>query len=214
MAYALPQDCRDFSSLASVIAKTDPQLVILIARAERWINAFTKQNFNADVKPLRVSGSGSRMLILPERLAVLTKVEFLDLDDGGAIVLSSEEIKDVFNRFWYLVSDFTFRTPRQRLSFDRFPTAEDNIEITGTWGYSAVPAEVKDALCAIVEKIVAEEGSVETRTSTFKSEKIGDYSYTKEAPAITTGQQVARMIPAEAQLLLRDFFKPIRPRAI
>ena len=212
MAYATPAQCRAFSSLAEVQAKTDPQLDALIARAEKVINAFTRQNFNAIVKPIRISGTGSRMLILPERLAIKTKVEFLELDDGGDVVLNREEIKDVFNRTWYLISDFTFDVPRTRAAFGRFPSTEDNIEVTGTWGYASVPPEVTDATCSIVEKTVAEEGDAKAKSSIFKREEIGDYEYEKFSRPGGRVNVNDSELSTFAMLLLRPFHKPIRPR--
>ena len=212
MAYTTATECKAFSSLAEVAAKTDLQLDALIARAEKIINAFTRQNFNAAVKIIRISGTGSRMLMLPERLAIKTKVDFLELDDGGDVVLNRFEIKDVFNRTWYLISDFTFDIPRTRAAFGRFPSTEDNIEVTGTWGYASVPAEVKDATCSIVEKIVAEEKDIKAKSSIFKREDIGDYEYEKfSRPGGRISVNDAEMT-SFAMLLLRPFHKPIRPR--
>ena len=211
MAYTTPAECKALSALAEVAAKTDPQLEALIARAELIINAYTKNNFNARVDTIRVSGTGSTMLMLPERLAVLTKVDFLSLDDGGTVVLAREEIKDVFNRNWYLISDFNFEAPRSREAFGQFPSTEDNIEITGTFGYTAVPDEVKNATCLMVERIVAEEADTKGKSSIFKSEKIGDYRYEK-FDQTEIGSDAKSLIPVESRVLLRNFFKPIRPR--
>ncbi len=212
MAYTTATECKAFSSLAEVAAKTDLQLDALIAKAEKIINAFTRQNFNAVVKSIRISGTGSRMMMLPERLAIKTKVEFLELDDGGDVVLNREEIKDVFNRSWYLISDFTFDVPRTRAAFGRFPSTEDNIEVTGTWGYASVPSEVKDATCAIVEKIVAEEKDIKAKSSIFQSERIGDYRYDKFAQPSGKVNDANAELTSYARLLLRPFHKPLRPR--
>ena len=211
MAYATPENCKDFSPIVSSAGKTDPQLVALIVRADFIIDAFTKQTFEKETKTLRVTGSGSRMLILPERLAVLTKLTFLDLDEGGTVVLSSEEVKDVFNKFWYLIAEANFSTPRTRPRFGVFLKREDNIEIEGDWGYSTVPAEVKNSSCLMVEKTIVEENSKKSKSSTFKEEDIGDYSYKKFDKSETASEEVSRFIPTEAKLLLRNFHKPLLP---
>ena len=180
-------------------------------RADLIIDAFTKQTFEKETKTLRVTGSGSRMLILPERLAVLTKLTFLDLDEGGTVVLSSEEVKDVFNKLWYLIAEANFSTPRTRPRFGVFLKREDNIEIEGDWGYSSVPAEVKNSSCLMVEKTIVEETSKSSKSSAFKEEDIGDYSYKKFDKTEKASEEVSRFIPTEAKLLLRNFHKPLLP---
>ena len=84
--------------------------------------------------------------------------------------------------------------------------------MTGTWGYASVPAEVKDATCSIVEKIVAEEKDIKAKSSIFKREDIGDYEYEKfSRPGGRISVNDAEMT-SFAMLLLRPFHKPIRPR--
>lgn len=214
--YTTPAECKALSALAVVQAKTDPQLVALIARAEFMVNAWTNNRFDLQSGVTkRVTGSGSQMLILPERLDVLTSVKFLDLDDGGAIILSEEEVKDIFNRNWYLIAEQNFGAPRTRRFLGKFPSDEDAVEILGDWGYTIVPGEVKNATCLIVEKTVASEKNAEAIAGSFKSERIGDYKYElQDTGEQTPKEQVANLIPVEARLLLRKFHKPIRPRAI
>ena len=211
MAYATAQNCKDFSPIVSDSGKTDPQLVALVVRADLIIDAFTKQTFEKETKVLRVTGSGSRMLILPERLAVLDTLKFLDLDDGGTVILSSEEVKDTFNRFWYLIAEANFSTPRTRPRFGVFLKREDNIEITGDWGYATVPAEVKNASCLLVEQTIVDANDKAKKSNAFKEEKIGDYFYRKFEKPMSAGEEVSRFIPTEAKLLLRNFHKPLLP---
>ena len=211
MAYATAQDCKDLSPILSGSGLSDPQLVALVKRADLLIDAFTKQTFEKETKTLRITGSGSRMLILPERLAVLNTLTFLDLDDGGTVILSSEEVKDVFNKFWYLIAEANFSTPRTRPRFGIFLKREDNIEINGDWGYATVPAEVENASCLMVEKIFIEQNNKAAKSNEFKEEDIGDYSYKKFEKPASAGEEVSRFIPTEAKLLLRNFHKPLLP---
>lgn len=215
MAYATPSDCKALSGLAAVQAKTDPELEAFIARAEIIVNAWTRQRFDLSIsKSIRVTGSGSRRLVLPERLAVLVKVDFLDLDDGGTIVLARTEVKDIFNKGWYLIAEGNFQTPRARKDFGSFPDQEENIEVTGQFGYASVPEEVKNATCFVVEKTVFNQGE-KSSLSDLKSERIGDYMYVKQdVGEQTPKQEIARLIPAEARLILRQFMKPLLPEAV
>lgn len=215
MAYATAANCKALSALSAVAAKTDADLDnIYIPRAARLIDAFTKNRFDLQsATTKRVTGSGSRMLILPERLAVMTTVTFLDLDDGGDVVLSSEEVKDIFNRNWYLVAEPNFTAPRVRAAFGTFPGHEDTISILGDWGYSSVPAEVQDATCLMVEKIIANETNAAAIGGQFRKERIGDYNYDRgEIDDQSTSQEETRMIPTEARMMLRNYHRPIIPR--
>ena len=92
-----------------------------------------------------------------------------------------------------------------------FLKREDNIEITGDWGYSTVPAEVNNASCLMVEKIIVEELNKAAKSNEFKEEKIGDYFYRKFEKPASAGEEVSRFIPTEAKLLLRNFHKPLLP---
>ena len=212
--YVTATVCKADTALADLSALGDAAVDKLIDRAERIIDAWTRQNFRSRTDTLFVTGSGSRMLILPERLAVLTTVKFLDLDDGGAVVLSSEEIKDIFNRFWYLIAEPNFSTPRSRGPRGRFPDQEDNIEIAGDWGYASVPPEVSDATCLVVERIFVTQGNKSLISGEFQSERIGDYKYERFDDPVdrTNTAEMRRLLPAEARLLLKKFMKPILPR--
>ena len=88
---------------------------------------------------------------------------------------------------------------------------EDNIEITGDWGYSSVPAEVKNSSCLLVEKTIVEQNDKAKKSNAFKEEKIGDYFYRKFEKAGSASEEVSRFIPTEAKLLLRKFHKPLLP---
>lgn len=205
MSYALPADCKAYTPNPAVQAKTDPELVALIARAERLIDAFTQNDFNLSAsKTILIDGSGSRRMGLPERLVVLGELKFLQVDDGGSVITSSEVILDVFNKEWSLISEFIF------------PIGEENISVTGTFGYATVPAEVQDATCSMVERIVLQENEGTFKAGTFDSEKIGDYSYRLRgtegsAQKLTVAQ---RLLPEDSQLLLKNFIRPILMTAI
>ena len=79
--YATATVCKAATALADLLALGDAAVDKLIDRAERIVDAWTRQVFTKETKTLRVTGSGSQMLILPERLAVFAAVKFLDLDD-------------------------------------------------------------------------------------------------------------------------------------
>lgn len=204
MAYAAPADCRTFSEAAAVDAKTDGELNTLIARAERLINAYTQNEFNlSGSQSIRLDGSGSRRLILPDRLAVLEELKFQRLDDG-TIVKSETTIKDVYNRNWWLVSDFVF------------PLGFQNILVKGTFGYASVPPEIQDATCSLVERIVLSETDTTAKSGLYDRERIGDYEY--ELRGTSSGAAAAslaqKLFPDDALLALHKFKRPLLMTAV
>jgi hypothetical protein len=214
MSYASAADVKAYSAVAEVLAKSDADLAKFVSRAERLINAFTRQNFNKSAsKKILVDGTGSQRLPLPERIVTLSQMRFLEVSDGGAIIDASLVVTDVFiNKGWVLIAGDEDVYLRRRIGKNYsddggiiFPLGKQNIELTGEFGYATVPDEVKDATCAIVERMIVNEASAKAKQSVFKSESIGDYSYTMADDA----NSIAALIPAEAKLLLKSFIKPI-----
>lgn len=218
MAYAAAADVKAYSSLAVVTAVLDATLVsTYIPRAERLVNSYTRQNFNLSASStILVNGSGSTRQELSQRLVTLSQLRFLSTTDGGATVLASEIITDVYNKGWWLEAGSENVPLRNRIGKEYrnelllFPEGSNNIEVTGTFGYSSVPVEVKEATCAIVEGIIANLSGAGARTSGFQSESIGDYSYDKGSSKPDRFQS----IPMDARLLLGPYMKPILMGAV
>ena len=218
MAYASAADVKAYSTLALIAAQVDADLTTkYIPRAERLINSYCRQNFNLSAsKTILVNGSGSTRQELSERLVTLSQMRFLSTTAGGATILSSVVIDDVFNKGWWLEAGSENVPLRNRIGKEYrnelllFPEGSNNIEITGTFGYATVPAEVLDAACAIVEAIVAQASNAAARSSGFKSEAIGDYSYDKGDNKMDRYQ----LIPGEARAILGPYMKPIMMSAV
>ena len=213
MAYVTAAEVKAYSSLAIVAAVVDADLTTkYIPRAERLINSYTRQNFNLSAsKTILVNGSGSIRQELSERLVTLSQVRFLSTANGGATILSSDIITDIYNKGWWLEAGNENLHLRQRIGKEYpndsmlFPQGSNNIEVTGTFGYATVPLEVNDATCAVVEAIVSQASSAPARTSGFNEESIGDYSYNK-------GERMDdgfSLIPPESRAVLAIYLKPI-----
>lgn len=129
------------------------------AAVRHVINAHTGQHFGFSTKTLTVPGAGETALRLPERLLELTGLSTLTatLDINSAIVVSDG---------WYLKKRWadetgTLETDVEYFGEDTRPGgviyipqlrgdgskwADDYpFEITGKWGYAAVPAPVREA---------------------------------------------------------------------
>lgn len=211
MAYATAAQVKAYSALAAIAAKSDSDLTTkYIPRAERLINAYTRQNFNLSASgAILVDGSGSERQPLTQRAVTVSQLRFLIVSDGGATIDSSLVVTDFFkNQGWWLIAGDDQINLRNRIGKNWpsdglvFPRGKQNIEITGTFGYATVPAEVTDATCLIAEMLIA--GEADAHDDVIK-EKIGDYSYEVSAKA----DSVSGLIPAEGKLLLRDYIKPM-----
>lgn len=217
MAYATASEVKAFSSIAAVDAKADADLTnTYIPRAERLINAYTRQNFNlSGATTIYVDGSGTQRLELPQRLVTLTQLRFVSRSGiDGVTVVGALDVTDVLNKNWWLVLlDEPVRL-RQRIGRSlpgwlTFPVGNGNVEVVGTFGYSSVPTEVKDATMMVVEKIINEEGGTERLGSPYKREKIGAYEYER-----ADKQSRWSLIPEEARAILSAYVKPMIPAAV
>lgn len=214
MSYATAAEVRTFSGVTEVDAKSDSEINAVVARAERLINAYTRQNFNltSPASPILVDGSGSVRLVLPQRIVTLSQLRFLIVSDGGTVD-DAEVVTDVFiDKGWYLIAGDEQIRLRQRLGKNYgndagiiFPCGKQNIEVTGTFGYSSVPSDVNQATCALVERIICNEGDIKAKNSIFKSEKIGNYSYEKADDS----NSIKSLLGPEVQLMLRPYIKPV-----
>ncbi len=201
MAYATPAECKLFTALAKVQAKSDAELTALISRSERLINTYTRNDFNAfPAIIVLLDGTGSRRLPLEKRIEALSAVTFLT-PNGADELLTAQELAEIEAFEWHLAAHLTF------------PAGIKNIKLLGDFGYTAVPQEVKDAICLLVETIVLRDKDAAHKGGTLKKEKIGDYSYElSDAAQGNTGSLSSSVIPAEARLLLRSFRRVIMPR--
>ena len=218
MAYTTAAKVKAWSEITAVDNTADGDLTTKwIPRAERIINAFTQNDFNLGTeKTIKIDGSGGTRQGLPERLVSLTQLRFLVVDDGS-VITASEVILDVHNYNWFLLGGSNLHRPHRVGKKHRledaiiFPEGRENIEITGTFGYAAVPQDVEDAANAVVESLIVNAKNVTGKQTFFKSEKLGDYSYTKE-----DGDKmgIAGIIPMDAKLLLRNYKRPLQPVAV
>lgn len=215
--YVTAAEVRTFSSVATLDALTDGQIDALVVRAQRIIDAYCQQTFALSSAGVieKVNGSGSTIQKLSRRLVTLSLLRFLDIQNGDEVV-SALEIEDVFNKNWWLEAGDEKVPLRNRIGKDYqnnrlcFPEGTNNIEITGTWGYSTVPDEVKDATCMVVESIFANQQSAGVMSNGFKREVIGDYEYEKDGSA--TDQ--FRLVIPEARMLLAAYKKPLIPAVL
>jgi hypothetical protein len=145
------QEARDFCGLSDVEhTEMNTELAALVTSASRLIGVYTGREFAA------IAGSatrvftfygGSKLLLNERSLRTVTSVE-IDTDTDTPTTL-------VANTDYYLLPRGGDRdgvyTSMQLVSCE--PSTKDwrEIEITGTWGYSSVPEDIKTACKFIVK---------------------------------------------------------------
>lgn len=152
----------------------------LINRVEELINKLTNDYFVSTAFVVYRNGNDKDYLDLGFNPDVLTVTEI----KISGIVLTTD--------WWTYNSEAVYLNPESvtgdaddlaelhlRLRYERnlFPKGIGNIKITGTYGWSSIPARVKQAAVLLCK---AENDSTlySSYDSRLKSEKLGDYSYT------------------------------------
>lgn len=154
--YVTIQECRDEG--ITVAQASDSRLATLIARAQSIIDLHTGRHFKPVDKTLHVDGTGSFVLPLSEPIVAVTAVKILRFDISG-LTFDDVSLDDVgvYNRHltenlldpddredprleWIDADLYHIAghgaAPQPRLRLDRWPRGSQNIEITGTFGYT------------------------------------------------------------------------------
>ena len=139
---------------------------------EQLIEHITKDYFYAKCFSLKFNGNNKDRLYLPIKQKILS-VTTVYIDET---LLPSTEWDYDENSIFASISS-TEIDPIELAENDKlFPRGHNNINIIGTLGWSECPYHIKRA-CAIL--IEAENDSELYEKYNFKSERLGEYSYTK-----------------------------------
>jgi len=173
--YLTPEELR-----ARGVDGTDAELTRYEQYARELIERYTRAHFDRYTKTVTISGSGTRLLLLPDWLAVLAGIE-----------IDSEDV----------TSTYTFKTSGFALYCEDtvFPRGFKNISVTGEWGrYSEVPEVVKEA---VVELAKDQQDPTRVDKNFIESEKLGDYSYKRARSGIGGGSSRTTGNPKVDELL-------------
>lgn len=173
--YIVENDIDNWGDETSVTQKTEA-----IERAEKKIERLTKDVFYVEAFAEYFSGNGNDRLFLGFVPDLLTATEVLiagtALDtswwtfDKGTIYLDPEAVSGGAGD----LAELHLRLKRKKVLF---PKGINNIKVTGTRGWTTVPAAIKRAAVLLVK--AENDSSLYTHQNpTLKSEKLGDYSYT------------------------------------
>lgn len=152
--YAAISEVKAYKIAGTVVALTsytDAEIGAKIALAEALIETITGDIFYVKTETNLFDGNGlTRLFFPPEvpyRLLSVTRVREYDLD-GTTVLDTFVEDEDFKSYPYYLETalELAEDTPRRRFGTGGvWPKGQDNIEIVGTWGRSAVPADIREA---------------------------------------------------------------------
>jgi len=151
--------------------------------AEEMIEKFTNDKFRIVSDTLEVDGSGSSMLNISKytSLQILSITQIKYISDTYDEVIDSSYY-EVYKRFIKLDESLEIRG-YPYLSTGNWVKGSKNYEVTGTFGWSSTPALITRAAILLARKLIDNddpESAGGALSPLMKSEKIGDYSYTKD----------------------------------
>lgn len=184
MGWPTVTECKEYSANIPEIVNADSSVIEgKIEDAKIFIKRHCKQEF--DKKETSISkyfnGNDSDTLDLYPRCYAIT-----------AVVSNSYSLTDLVNlkygnNFSYLeaeyeIADLGARFGVRTKGFDRtFPLGSNNIKITGDWGWTDVPADIKNICKELVERLVIKRLDIRQLLTPFQSERTPDgYGYTKQ----------------------------------
>ena len=139
--------------------------------ADDEIEAATGEDYNAAASEiLKIDGPGDKVLMLPKYpILTITKIECDGVEWTGTAITDS----------FAIYNDEGMIKVKEGLNLDVvgldevFAKGTQNIEVTGTFGYSAIPNIVVELATLIVIRIMRENNLI---TKEVVQESIGDYS--------------------------------------
>jgi len=141
------------------------------------INSVCNQSFEpegTDSVPVikKLDGSDKDTVFLPTRLLTLKKV-YLYYGAGQAEAYEYEPENFVFRPKYISWVDYGLQHARVLVPEGIFPKGNQNIGISGIWGYAECPSPIKYVQGRLIEKIIEDKSFAQK----FQKESIGDYSF-------------------------------------
>lgn len=186
MAYPTVDECKAFSDgIVEVTGASDDAITGQINAAKNLIHIYCKQDFEEnDLETTKkFNGNDSDSIDLLPRCYSLTSVI-----DSGYDFTDIIELK-YGNNYSYLeaIENINDLGPRYRLRDTQklynktFVYGTNNIEVTGDWGWSSVPDDIKNICMELVERLMIKRLDVRQYASPFSSERTPDgYSYQRD----------------------------------
>ena len=201
MSWPTISEIKAFSSdIPEVVNSSDSVITGKINDAKIFIKNHCKQEFdNPEVAGTTkyFNGDESDVLDLHPRCTAVTAVVDETYDFTDLVNLKYG------NNFSYLEADYPvygygprYRV-RDRLDPDKkmFMLGSNNIQVTGTWGWEAIPEDIISACKEIVERLIMKRLDIRQWMTPFKSERSLDgYSYEKQQSSNILDYELAQKL--------------------
>ena len=178
----------------------------VIDRVEEQIDRICHDVFYEHSATVTLDGNGQQRLP-HEQGKNLTGVSSLTVD-SGAVSADSYSFNDAEI---YYVDEAENVWSRLEDTKPRFRRGVQNVVIVGDWGWETTPYSITRAVILMVQMelaLIGEASPVPGGSAGFKSEKLGDYSYT-----LADGQQPITG-HAELDRLIRPYIRSVRLRRV
>ena len=170
------------SGVPEVTGAGDPYLDAVILRSEALIKNWTEQDFEKEAATTKLeNGNGANSFWLNKRLyaltilivdtSVLTDYAYLEFGDNFTTLKFDPDPAFAYRSYRHYQSNYTYE----------FSYGVKNISIKGDWGWAAIPEEMKTLDKMLVERLCIADSNSRATSSMFNSERIGDYSYSKNS---------------------------------
>ena len=186
MSWPEISDIKAYSAdIPEIVASANSVVAGKIADAKIFIKNHCKQEFDDPEEAGTTkyfNGNDTDLLDLFPRCTAITAVVDSSYDFTSLVNL---KYGDNFSYLEgeYPTYDYGPRFIRRRYedpSRKLFLLGSENIQVTGTWGWSAVPEDIKNICMELVERLIMKRLDIRQWMTPFKSERTGDgYSYTK-----------------------------------
>jgi hypothetical protein len=193
--YITAADARAFrvqGSVVDLVGYADTDIDTDIELAESIIESITGDVFYSNSVTAYLDGNGlSELWFFPEVTGrALTVTSLVEVDDDGSTVLYTYTADDDYKLYDYYAAIIKADDrPRVRVGKRGvFPKGEKNIKVVGTFGRSAVPAEIKRATLLLVLERLAP-GSTGIAPKDTVQASWSDFTVTyRGGDSATTGQ--------------------------
>jgi hypothetical protein len=172
MAYTTKAQVQNYL-LITINSSFDTQITEWITAIKKWIDTYCDRTFEQESATYKLyDGDGENELLIDD-LLTLSKIEILD-EDGSV----DYTIDDTTEYYLYPAND----TPKTSIKLNKynapvsvFLKGEQNIKVTGTFGYAAtVPEDIRLVATKLVAQIVQDSGT--DVTADISAERLGEYS--------------------------------------
>ncbi len=194
---------KDYCKIAGSNTDDDTALTSLITAVSDWIDNYCQRTFGSEAGTVRtVNGTGSFRVAMPEDLQAVTLLE-VALYEGATYSTVPGDGISYPSDFYLEPKDNLPGRPYRWIDFGLLPTTSigafyrghRTVRVTGTWGWSAVPASVANAcleICKTINRARRTGDAGEVGEGQFGSQKIGRF-VTSDVKAMLHEFQIVRV---------------------